>query len=730
MNKLLVAIVILLIGNYAIAQTGIKVDEANINRTPDASAILDAEATTKGILVPRIALTAKNISAPVVSPAHSLVVFNTTAAGTGTTAVDTGLYYWDTVVSEWVKFITSQDGYIVQDSSEWIDGASVGLTSGNIYARKAMLSGDTTFIDNSGRLRVGQRLTGAVYDNTHSISALNGIITQPNRVSVGDNTPRLTLGYSTAGVIDNEDEAQIINNGVDLQVASRSSQGSSIGFYTTDVDDGPIAQRRMSITDTGFVGVGTSSPSELLELQGGGIQLNDTAGIGFTGAIPRNSAVSADRAKIYYKHDFPNGSNDALIIEKTDGNQVNPDGGVYFINTGNDNIKETALAIRGSGNVGIGTNFPANRLQIGDATEVADALRTGATIIDPDGPFLRIRSNGSNEFYITSPDSTDQGRLYFQRSNLSTNPTMSLVGDRVGVATNDPEHDLDATNAGEIRAGKFYTFSTNHGLETAPGSLVVFSRNPSLAASMQFHVASDTAIYIKGSTANVGIGTTSPVARLNVQKGNARIGNDTSFVAIRYDDVIGSHTGIEMRNATSGSSGGLWIDNTGKLHLGQPTVTTSLSIDLSNENVGIGFPNPTERLDVNGNIRASGNFISGATTLTVPDYVFEKYYKGESNLKADYEFKSLEEIENFTKEKGHLPGIPSAKEIKQTGNFNITQSSLKNLEKIEELYLHIIKLNKEKKELEEKLAKESKRNDRLESKVNKLIKAFDKIEKE
>ncbi|MCW5898726.1 MAG: hypothetical protein KIT10_05595 [Flavobacteriales bacterium] len=79
---------------------------------PAASAMLDIDVTAlpanakQGMLVPRIALTATNVAAPVVAPAQSLLVFNTNTAGAGLTGVSPGYYYWDG--AQWVRF--AQDG--------------------------------------------------------------------------------------------------------------------------------------------------------------------------------------------------------------------------------------------------------------------------------------------------------------------------------------------------------------------------------------------------------------------------------------------------------------------------------------------------------------------------------------------------------------------------------------------------------------------------------------------
>jgi len=68
---------------------------------PDASAKLDIESTDKGVLIPRLSLSATNIAAPVAAPATSLLVYNNATAGAGATAVTPGYYYWDGV--QWVR---------------------------------------------------------------------------------------------------------------------------------------------------------------------------------------------------------------------------------------------------------------------------------------------------------------------------------------------------------------------------------------------------------------------------------------------------------------------------------------------------------------------------------------------------------------------------------------------------------------------------------------------------
>jgi hypothetical protein len=76
------------------------------NISPDNSAQLDVTATNKGVLVPRVALTATNVAAPVTSPATSLLIYNTASAGSFPNDVYPGYYYWSG--TRWRRFADSR----------------------------------------------------------------------------------------------------------------------------------------------------------------------------------------------------------------------------------------------------------------------------------------------------------------------------------------------------------------------------------------------------------------------------------------------------------------------------------------------------------------------------------------------------------------------------------------------------------------------------------------------
>lgn len=94
--------------------------------------------------------------------------------------------------------------------------------------------------------------------------------------------------------------------------------------------------------------------------------------------------------------------------------------------------------------------------------------------------------------------------------------------------------------------------------------------------------------------------------------------------------------------------------------------------------------------------------------LTLDGELKSKSIKVRSNVWADYVFASdyklptLNEVEQFIKENKHLPNIPSEKEILENG-IDVAQMQEKHMQKIEELTLYVIELEKQNKKLHERL---------------------------
>lgn len=122
-------------------------------------------------------------------------------------------------------------------------------------------------------------------------------------------------------------------------------------------------------------------------------------------------------------------------------------------------------------------------------------------------------------------------------------------------------------------------------------------------------------------------------------------------------------------------------------------------INENTGNIGIGSTNPDEMLTVKGAVHAEEVIVD----LNVPaDYVFEKYYLGESTLKNNYSMPTLEEVEAYTKANHHLPEMPSAKTIQEEG-LKVKEMTNLLLQKVEELTLYTIEQEKRIKTLEAEL---------------------------
>ena len=137
------------------------------------------------------------------------------------------------------------------------------------------------------------------------------------------------------------------------------------------------------------------------------------------------------------------------------------------------------------------------------------------------------------------------------------------------------------------------------------------------------------------------------------------------------DDSTGDNT-----SGGGGSTTSVWSESNG-------TANYNGNVAIGTNSVPSGY-----QLAVEGKIRTREVRVDQDTW---PDYVF----------KEEYHLPSLEDIQKHIKEKGHLPNIPSAKEVEENG-IELGEMNKLLLEKIEELTLYILKQEERIKILEQK----------------------------
>jgi len=182
--------------------------------------------------------------------------------------------------------------------------------------------------------------------------------------------------------------------------------------------------------------------------------------------------------------------------------------------------------------------------------------------------------------------------------------------------------------------------------------------------------------------------------------GNVFIGSNSGFTATESNNtlIIGNE---EDKQLIWGDFSLDQLKLNGKVGIGNGFAnfpTTAGSVNVANYNLFVKGGILTEEVRVN----LQSNWA---------DYVFS----------PDYKLKTLEEVENYINKNGHLENIPSAKKVKEEG-IELGEMIKIQQEKIEELTLYIIQLNKEH-QVEKAMNKAMLfQLDDLEEKVNSLVK--------
>ena len=114
--------------------------------TPNASAVLEISSSTKGLLIPRVALTGSRDQSTVPTPAVSLLIYNTATVPAGF-SVFPGYYYWGG--SSWIQLAT-----LTSSTTPWL---LTGNANSNPFANFIGTTDDVPF-----NVRVNNQKAGRI----------------------------------------------------------------------------------------------------------------------------------------------------------------------------------------------------------------------------------------------------------------------------------------------------------------------------------------------------------------------------------------------------------------------------------------------------------------------------------------------------------------------------------------------------------------------------------------
>jgi hypothetical protein len=428
--------------------------------------------------------------------------------------------------------------------------------------------GDLFIIDESGNVGIG---TTAPVDKLHIYDA-------------NDATLSIQLGSSTAGTyggiqfkISSDTSDGYYKGGILFERDTSNDPRGNLHFLTDNVaDTGNIdlsTDVRMTITAAGNVGIGTTTPSALLdvagEIIGGAVGSEGKITLRTTGSeTDPYIDVSAGNIQVQ----APTG-----WVQLTPSNGIKVDGGDqiwWTSNSGNATFDfysgsaDTSLTIKNSGSasynadlivdggrIGIGTTSPAYGLEINASS--SDGY-FGVSNFNS-GDIFVIDESGNVGIGTTSP----QGKLHVNISG--SEDTETLVLGRVGGR---------ATIKGGPQTNDKYMIIDSNGQY----------------ASINHYVSDDVALAYGGGS--VGIGTTTPSTKLHVYDAGASV-----IHTLETDKANGEATVDFLNDARSWRAGISWDD---KFKIRDLTAAEDrLTIDTSG-NVGIGTIAPSSLLEIYG----------------------------------------------------------------------------------------------------------------------------------
>ncbi|MDW3193124.1 MAG: hypothetical protein R8G66_12200 [Cytophagales bacterium] len=404
-----------------------------------------------------------------------------------------------------------------------------------------------------------------------------------------------------------------------------------------------------------------------------------------------------------------------------------------------------------TGSVGIGTTTPNSPLEVKSENSnndliLARFIHRANTAEAGAGIQLGGKNDdsgfGAKILGYSNPNLTHNSRMsIFTSSGLNT-WNLGLTQDKdgnIGIGTTTPKSPLEATSENsdsDVILARFIhranTTEAGAGIQLGGknddrgfGAKILGYSNPNLNHNSRMSIFTSSGLntwnlgLTQDKDGNIGIGTTTPKSRLEATSENS----DSDVILARFihrANTTEAGAGIQLGGKNDDKGFGakiLGYSNPNLNHNSRMSIFTSSGLNTWNlgltqdkdGNVGIGTISPSQKLSVDGTINAEEILLEDVAGA---DFVFEE----------DYDLRSLEETEQFIKANKHLPEVPSAAEMAEEG-LALKEMNILLLQKVEELTLHLIRMEKEAKtnaaDFEAKLLEQEKQIEALKAKQNK-----------
>jgi hypothetical protein len=626
------------------AQVGINTDGSQ----PDSSAMLDVKSNNKGFLPPRVALSSINSPNPITSPANGLLIYNTATAGIPPNNVTSGYYYWNgmrwislaKIQSDWnegsVPF-AGASGVLSQDNSHFFWDSIhhwLGIGKNNPSTALDVVGSATVTMGNySWGYRV-QAPSGAWNIRTHGYEdasiVSNNVTDDPGYASfdampTADNSSIQPIdhiiGFQSRPIYNSNFNMGTQFGGMDIKLTHNGSGiiPTTRGLHINDVQGTGTNTLNMGLEIEDIVN-GTTNYS--IFTRAGKVYFGDTVdilhGINFTSGTPSyiNWTLGGGNSKVDYILGIPNNHQ------------------LQFATNGNPVLKMYSdQSVNFLGNVGIGIANAGYKLQVvggkillntdGDNLILSNHKATGSQgyniWIGGGGQSVTYSSGNDGSFNVSLGISALQnvtsgfanmgiGAYALQQTTTGyQNMAMgwySLVSnttghDNMGIGNNCLLSNSTGSSNTGIGSSVMYNNTTGY-QNTAIGTSALFNN-----VTGYQNVAIGTGALINNTTANnTGIGNTS-LYDLNDGWSNTAIGWNTGRGIVHGygNTIIGAGvSGLDanLSNTVIIADGDghqrIYVDNRG--------------------NVGIGRTSPSEKLEVNGNIKSDDTIKSSNEKLT------------------------------------------------------------------------------------------------------------------